>query len=136
MVPFGEYVPDWVSKLGLRKLTDGMENFSKGFLCKTFKLSGIPQFDVNICYEIVFPREGTSDKNSKWILTISNDAWFGNSDAHYQHMKMAIFRAIEERKPVVRCANNGISCIINQNGKIIKKLDTNTVGRIDLSLFL
>ncbi len=136
LVPFGEYIPKWVSKLGPKKLTKGMENFTKGNLSKTFNLPGIPLFEVNICYEIIFPRKVISSKSSKWILTISNDAWFGNTDAPYQHIKTACFRAIEERKPVVRCANNGISCIFNKKGEIVKMLDTDTIGRIDYELHL
>ena len=109
-----------------------MVNFSKGNTTKTFNLKGVPQFDINICYEIVMPWcIMDSPKTSKWILTISNDAWFGDTDGPYQHMKAACFRAIEKNKPVIRCSNNGISCIINSNGQILKKLDTNVVGTIE-----
>ncbi len=131
LVPFGEYIPDFLLKLDLNKLTAGMINFSAGIVSKTFTLQNISAFDVNICYEIIMPKKVLDNKKSKWILTVSNDAWFGNSDGPYQHMKTACFRAIEERKPVVRCANNGISCIVNSAGKIVKKLALNSIGTIN-----
>lgn len=133
LVPFGEYIPIFLSKLGLNKITAGMVNFSEGVGLKTFNLPNIPQFDINICYEIIMPRQVLDTKSSKWILTVSNDAWFGHSDGPYQHMKTACFRAIEERKPIVRCANNGISCVINSDGTIIKKLALNAIGIIQIN---
>jgi len=131
LLPFGEFIPEFLLNLGLRKITQGALNFSSGSKTRTVKVNGFDDFDVLICYEIVFPGEILDSKNSKWILNITNDAWFKNTDGPTQHLKTTCIRAIEEGRPIVRCANNGISCIIDCNGKILKKLSTDQVDVIN-----
>ena len=130
LLPFGEYIPEFLNFLGIQKLTKGVANFKQGSLPRTITLERAEPFDIVICYEIAFPGEITDNSASTWILNITNDAWFGNSDGPSQHLRMACFRAIEEGKPIARCANNGISCIIDCNGKIREKLDTDEIGVI------
>jgi apolipoprotein N-acyltransferase len=130
LLPFGEFIPEILLKCGLRKVTPGIVNFSSGHSKKTFQLDGFQKFDVAICYEISFPGEVLDDQGSSWILNVTNDSWFKNSDGPTQHLRTACFRAIEEGKAIVRCANNGISCVIDCNGQILKKLETNEVGRM------
>ncbi len=75
-------------------------------------------FATFVCYEIIFPglvRKFFSH-DGDFIVTITNDAWFGKTTGPYQHFSMAVFRAIENRKPVVRAANTGISGYIDSNG--------------------
>ena len=55
------------------------------------------------------------------MVNITNDAWFGTTTGPYQHFSMAVFRAVENRKPVIRAANTSISGFIDSNGKIISK---------------
>lgn len=131
LLPFGEFIPECLLNLGIKKLTAGITNFSKGKLKRTIKLNNISYFDCVICYEMAFPGEIIDNHESKWILNITNDAWFNNSDGPTQHLKIACFRAIEEGKMIIRCANNGISSIINCNGKLIKTLKTNEINSID-----
>lgn len=130
LLPFGEYIPKFLKFLGIQKLTKGVSNFKQGSQPRTIILERAKPFDVVICYEIAFPGEIIDSPASAWILNITNDAWFGISDGPSQHLKMACFRAIEEGRPIARCANNGISCIIDCNGKIKKKLDTDEIGVI------
>ena len=74
-----------------------------------------------ICYEIIFPglvRKSYS-RGGNFIVTITNDAWFGKTAGPYQHFSMAVFRAVENRKPVIRAANTGISGFIDSRGKVL-----------------
>ena len=130
LLPFGEYIPEFLKFFGIQKLTKGVSNFKQGSLPRTIILERTEPFDVVICYEIAFPGEITDNSASTWILNITNDAWFKNSDGPSQHLRMACFRAIEEGKPIARCANNGISCIIDCNGRIRTKLNTDEIGVI------
>lgn len=125
LVPFGEYVPlgDYLTFLG--KITAQAGNFSKGD--KTF----VPlkfndhKTGVLICFEILFPSIASSFvKNGADILTtITNDAWFGHTSAPQQHFSIAVFRAIENRRTVVRSANTGISGFIDPKGKILESTE-------------
>ena len=130
LLPFGEYIPEFLKFFGIQKITKGAANFKQGTKPRTITLEHVAPFDIVICYEIAFPGEIVDNPASNWILNITNDAWFKNSDGPSQHLKMACFRAIEEGKPIARCANNGISCIIDCNGKIRKKLNTDEIGVI------
>ncbi|MEK6529176.1 MAG: nitrilase-related carbon-nitrogen hydrolase, partial [Nitrospirota bacterium] len=64
-----------------------------------------------------------SNNGANLLVTITNDAWFGRSSAPYQHFSMAVFRAVENRAPVVRAASTGISGFIDAKGRIIRKSD-------------
>lgn len=120
LVIFGEYVPlmDWVPWLG--RLTPIEGSFSRGPGPVTFRLNP-PEAatSVLICYEDVFPhlarRHVTAEVD--FLLNLTNDAWFGESAAHWQHLANATFRAIENGVPLVRCANNGISGWIDARGR-------------------
>ncbi len=131
LLPFGEFIPECLLKLGLKKVTSGLINFSEGKLKRTITLKNISPFDCVICYEIAFPGEIIDTPESKWILNITNDSWFKDSDGPTQHLKIACFRAIEEGKMIIRCANNGISAVIDCNGRLVKILNTNEINRID-----
>lgn len=120
LVPFGEYVPLQRFLFFIEKLTDGaVGNFSEGKDYTVFKHSKFP-FSVYICYETIFPDQLRIfiKKGARFLVSITNDAWFGRSAASYQHFSMTIFRAIENRCPVVRAANTGISGSIDKFGKI------------------
>ena len=121
LVPFGEYIP-------LRKLLffiessigEGIGNFKPGKESFNFSL---PQgkFGVLICFEIIFPdlcRRFVKD-GADFLVTITNDAWFGRTSASHQHLSMATFRAIENRVFIARAANTGISAFIDPKGKIV-----------------
>jgi apolipoprotein N-acyltransferase len=131
LLPFGEFIPEFLFGLGLKAITNVGIDFSKGTKSRTINIPGFSKFDALICYEIAFPGAIIDNKDSQWILNITNDSWFKNSDGPSQHLRSACFRALEEGRPILRCANNGISCVIDCNGKIKEKLDTDVVGRID-----
>lgn len=122
LVPFGEYVPLRSILFFIDKLVAGIGDYVPGH--KVMKAeTAFGRFGTFICYEIAFPglvRKFYS-KGGDFIVTITNDAWFGRTAGPYQHFSMAVFRAIENRKPVLRAANTGISGYIDSSGRIISK---------------
>ncbi len=134
LVPFGEFVP-LRSILGLAKLTQGRVDFSPGERRETLALPGLPPFSALICYEVIYPGEvADRERPPAWLLTITNDAWFGRSTGPYQHFASARVRAVEEGLPVVRVANTGISAVVDSYGRIVARLGLDEVGTIDAAL--
>jgi apolipoprotein N-acyltransferase len=120
LVPFGEYVPLRKFLFFVDKLVVGIGDYIPGkqYLQADTEMG---RFSTLICYEVIFP--GMVRKffthGGDFMVTITNDAWFGNTAGPYQHFSMAVFRAIENRKPLVRAANTGISGFIDSNGRIL-----------------
>ena len=134
LVPFGEFIPygEKLEKYGLKKVTQGYGSFAKGYKQKNFTNANLNLLPL-ICYEIIFPKlTQSADIETNLIVNISEDAWFGSSIGPYQHFAKAIFRAVENNNYVVRSANKGISAFINNNGKIIKRLEPEEAGSIEL----
>ncbi len=137
LVPFGEYLPynKWLSRIGLRKLTQIQGSFAEGPGPQTISLPGTPSVSPLICYEIIFPGEVVSrDSRPAWIANVTNDAWYGTSSGPYQHLSQARMRAVEQGLPVARAANTGVSAVIDAYGRIIVEQALNTEGVIDAPL--
>jgi apolipoprotein N-acyltransferase len=83
-----------------------------------------------ICYESVYGEfvTGYVQNGANFLAIITNDAWWGETQGHKQHLNYARLRAIETRRSIVRSANTGISAIINQKGKIVSSLGYNQKG--------
>lgn len=127
LVPFGEYIPLHSSVLFfLDKFVEGIGDFEAGTMPAVFTPAvrpGAPQphISVVICYEVIFPdlvREFVAH-GATVMTTITNDAWFGDSSAPYQHFAMVVFRAVENRVAFARSANTGISGLIDPSGRIV-----------------
>lgn len=122
LVPFGEYVPLRKILFFIDKLTVGVGDYQPG---EGYNVAITPfgRFATLICYESIFPGQVRKfyQKGGNFIVNITNDGWFGNTSGPYQHFSMAVFRAIENRKPLVRAANSGISGFIDSKGRIINK---------------
>ena len=120
LVPFGEYVPlgKYLSFLG--KITAQAGNFTPGPEDADLLSFDRTRAGMLICFEIIFPSLSRSvvDRGADVLVTITNDAWFGQTSAPYQHFSMAVFRAVENRRAVVRAANTGISGFIDPVGRI------------------
>lgn len=132
LVPFGEYMP-FKDVLPLKKMTDGMIDFTPGSGAATLDVPGLPRFRPLICYEAIFPHRA-SDPGERSILNITNDAWFGTSSGPYQHFLAARFRAVERGLPLVRAANSGISAVVDPYGRVLMSLDLGMTGIIDTGL--
>ncbi len=122
LVPFGEYVPLQKLLFFINKLVVGIGDYASGdsYLKATTPYG---DFAALICYEIIFPglvRKFYSN-GGDFMVNITNDAWFGRTTGPYQHFSMAVFRAVENRKPVIRAANTGISGFIDSNGRILSR---------------
>ena len=134
LVPFGEYVP-WRSFLRLTKLTAGRTDFSVGETPRTIKIAGLPMFAPLICYEAIFAHEVRSlGAQPLWLLNITNDAWFGQSSAPYQHLAAVRFRAVEMGMPLARVANTGISAMVDPYGRVVAQLALGSKGVLDVFL--
>jgi len=98
LVPFGEYLPfeALLSRLGLRKLVRAPAGFSAGSGPGLMQVKGAPSFLPLVCYEAIFPRYTAIKSRPGWILNVTNDAWFGNSNGPWQHFEQARARAVEQ----------------------------------------
>ncbi|MEZ4524805.1 MAG: apolipoprotein N-acyltransferase [Desulfobacterales bacterium] len=121
LVPFGEYVPlkKWLPFV--KKIVAQVGDFKTG---KQGDILSADRFrlGVLICYEIIFPElSAAAVRNGADLLAnITNDAWYGNSSAPYQHFSMSVFRAVENRRSLVRAANTGISGFVSPTGRILR----------------
>src|SRR6185295_10974578 len=122
LVPFGEYVPFQQLLFFVGPLVEAVSAFSAGTRVTMLPVEG-HMVSTAICYEVTYPslqREAVR-QGSEMLTTITNDAWYGNSSAAYQHFEMAMMRAIEEGRYLVRSANTGISGIVDPYGRVIAR---------------
>lgn len=120
LVPFGEYVPLQQQLRGLIEFFNlPMSDFYPGPSGQPPLEVGSHQIAPYICYEVVYPEFARKlAAQSQVLLTISNDAWFGNSIGPLQHLQMAQMRALENGRWMIRATNNGVSAIIDPRGQI------------------
>ncbi len=135
LVPFGEYVP-LADYLPIDQLVSGSGGFLTGPEHPPLVSVGtVPSFAVLICYEIIFPSLMPSvDNRPHWLLTISNDAWFGAFTGPYQHFEIARMRAVELGLPVIRVSNPGVSGVIDAYGRVLEHLPLGYRGVLDHDL--
>ena len=139
LVPFGEYVPFGGLWGGVERAVEGIADFGRGSEFKVFEGPLLPasgedgsarpaavveplRFSALICYEGIFPALAGAfvSAGAEMLVNISNDAWYGRSSAPYQHMSMAAMRAVEQRVPLLRATNTGISAVVDASGRVGK----------------
>ena len=119
LVPFGESFPfAWVLTF-LKEISLGQANFDKGGNNEPFTMTSGNKFHTNICYEALFPyyNAGLVRKGSAFIVNVSNDAWYEKTRQVFQHSRFNVFRAIENRRSIVRLANKAENSIFLPTGE-------------------
>jgi apolipoprotein N-acyltransferase len=141
LVPFGEYLPlqSWLESLGLRQLTGVRGGFEAASERRLMQGARGGPFITLVCYEIIFPGEirppRADDRyRAKWLLNLTNDAWFGNTPGPYQHLRLARLRAVEEGLPLVRVANTGISAVVDAHGREVVRIGLSQRGSADAEI--
>jgi len=131
LVPFGEYTPYKKIFGFIEKVTHAIGEITPGREHVLHRFDSL-KFGSPICYEIIFPDlvRRFAKKGADFLVTITNDGWYGNTSAPYQHFANAVFRAVENRRFLLRAATTGISGIIDPYGRILAQ------SRIDTKTFL
>jgi apolipoprotein N-acyltransferase len=119
LVPFGEYVPYKGLIAFAGTLTQGVGEFSRGKYRKVFQSEG-HRFGIFICYEAVFADEVRhfAEMGAEVLVNISDDGWYGDTSAPWQHLNMARMRAIENRRWILRATNTGVTAAIDPYGRL------------------
>ena len=127
LVPFGEFLP-FRDFINFFEPISGLIDYQAGQTQRIIKLNSKINYIPIICYEIIFYWKiiNNLNLNSNFIINITNDSWFGNLLGPYQHFYFSKIRAAEFNKPIIRVSNNGISGIVDNNGKIIMTTNLNT----------
>ena len=125
LVIFGEYVPLRHIFPFLKAVTPIQDSFTPGSTSTVFKLDQPSiAFSVLICFEdTVASLSRESVRNgARLLINQTNDGWFEPSCASKQHMIQCVFRCVENGVPAIRCANTGVSCVIDRSGRVIAML--------------
>ncbi|MEO5344878.1 MAG: apolipoprotein N-acyltransferase [Magnetococcus sp. YQC-9] len=135
LVPFGEYIPlRGLVPDSVHKLTHGSKDFTSG-PGPELLLWEHGHIGPLICYEVIFPDEvrALTSQGASWLINLTNDGWFGES-AKPQHLAMARMRAVENRLPMIRVANSGISAVFDPLGREVARIPSNEQGAIVVTL--
>ncbi len=136
LVPFGEYVPYRNLFFFARRLTNEVEDFSRGTDRKVFRIEDASgqahRYGIFICYEAVFADEirHFAKNGAEVFVNISDDGWYGDTSAPWQHFNMARMRAIENRRWLLRDANNGITAVVDPYGRVRQSIPRHQVGAL------
>lgn len=135
LVPFGEYLPmqALLESIGLEQLTRWRGGFSIGAVPRPLlSIPGLPPVAGLICYEAIFPAAVVQgDQRPGLLVNVTNDGWFGDTTGPWQHFHQTRVRAVEEGLPIIRAANNGVSAIVDSQGRIVAMLTLNARGVLD-----
>ncbi|MDH4320317.1 MAG: apolipoprotein N-acyltransferase [Desulfobulbaceae bacterium] len=135
LVPFGEYIPLRFILPTLAPVVETIGDFTPGratgpIACENARIG------VLICFESIFPELARTHvaNGANLLVNITNDAWFGHSNAPWQHLAMATFRAVENRRSLARAANTGVSGCLDPLGHSAKLSTLFTASQITARL--
>ncbi len=137
LVPFGEYIPLRELLFFIDKLVPGEGDFKPGTE-HVIMQAGKARMGNIICYEALFPGISAAcrQKGANLLANLTNEAWFGRSKAAPQVLSQVVFRAIENKVPLIRAANTGISAFIDPTGRIIESIGLFETGSIRQEIIL
>ena len=136
LVPWGEYVPYPGVFFFARKLTGKVAHYTPGNIRNVFQLrtggGEIHRYGVFICYESVFADEVRqfARLGAEVLVNLSDDGWYGDTSAPWQHLNMARMRAIENRRWLLRDTNNGVTAVIDPYGRVTQSIARHTVDAL------
>jgi len=136
LVPFGEYIPFQNLLTFAHKLTGKVAAYTRGTEHKVFILSSQNgqrhRYGVFICYEAVFADEVRefSQMGAEVLVNISDDGWYGDTSAPWQHLNMLRMRAIENRRWILRDTNNGVTAAIDPYGRVRQSIPRHAVDAL------
>lgn len=135
LVPLAERIPLVNIFPNLKSINIGQANFEPGNEYKIFNINNY-KIGAMVCYESTFPQLNRKFVNNgaEILMYFVNDGWYENPPQPQQHAKQSIYRAIEFRRPIVRCANTGISQVIDRRGNITHKIELNNHGAISAKI--
>jgi len=125
LVPFGEYIPFREVFFFARHLTQQVGDFNRGTKRFVFSAGDGHQFGVFICYESIFADEVRhfAKSGAEVLVNVSDDGWYGDTSAPWQHLNMARMRAIENRRWLLRDTNSGVTAAIDPYGRVTQSTD-------------
>jgi apolipoprotein N-acyltransferase len=137
LVPFGEFVPFKRLLFFARPLVQAVGNFEPGERPEVLSVPG-GRFGTLVCYEVIFPDlvRRFAVEGADFLVNITNDAWYERSAASSQQFANLVFRAVENRRPIARSANTGISGFVDAHGRIISASELFVRGQYRATLKL
>lgn len=125
LVPFGEFVPFKKLLFFVGPLVEAVSDFTAGTEPLVLDLGRNIRGSVAICYESAYPTLARAFANggAEFLMVITNDAWFGNSSAAYQHFQTGSLRAIETGRYMTRAANTGITAVVDPYGRVVQRAE-------------
>ncbi len=135
LVPMAEYIPLSNIFPKLKRLNLGQANFTHGTEFTLFDTDSL-QFGTGVCFESTFAQFSREyvNRGADFLIYVVNDGWYETAPEPQQHARQCVFRAVETRKPIVRCANTGISLVVNSYGNIVEELPLNARSVIQTSI--
>ena len=121
LMPFGEFMPFGSIFPVLKSISPQTGDFQAGTAVKPLDVPGVARFAPLNCYEdlrATIARRAVHDGRAQILFAVANDGWFGDSSEQWQHMANSVFRTVENGLPLVRCSNNGVTCLIDGRGRI------------------